>query len=89
MASLEKLTHDLIALEQELCGALVEVHTTRYNTLQESMAPSKDGLTELKAVVDRLRPLLWVWLHRMEETAAAKVGPKTEKIPAVTHVNIA
>lgn len=69
MASIEKLTNELAALEQELCGALVEVHTTRYNTLQENLAPSHESLKELKAVVDRLRPLLWVWMHRLEPPA--------------------
>ncbi len=78
MPPIEKLTNELAALEEELCGALVEVHTMRYNTLQENMAPSRESLTELKAVVDRLRPLLWVWMHRLPAGASL---PQPESAP--------
>ncbi len=64
--TIEQLTRELTALEQELCGALVEVHNSRFNLLHESLAPTREGIADLKAVVDRLRSLLWVWMHRLE-----------------------
>jgi hypothetical protein len=72
--SLDQLNRDLTALEQELCTALAGVEDKSVNAVEPRLAPSREALRELKATVDRLRPLLWVWMHRLEAKPPASAG---------------
>lgn len=78
MSRLEELNSELTALEQELCTAIAQAQNTGFD-LQRQLAPSRQALHDLKLNIDRLRPLLWVWMHRLEaeQTAAADPKPAT------------
>ena len=67
----------LLALEQELTSAVMLRASA--NVIQ---IPDNETLGELKAVIDRLRPLLWIYLTR----AGVRQEPLTESVamkPAV------
>lgn len=61
----EAITSDLLELEQALCEQLL---TSREKHDLQAILATAESLTRLKSVVDRLRPLLFIFLRNREES---------------------
>jgi hypothetical protein len=73
---LQRLTNDLLELEQRLAAALLPQRTELTGDAVQHV-PTLQTLRALKASVDRLRPLLWIYL-RNRDSGGEKEPASTE-----------
>jgi hypothetical protein len=73
---LQSLTRDLLELEKRLSIALLPQRSELVGDASQRV-PTMETLRELKSVVDRLRPLLWIYL-RNRDTGERKEPASTE-----------